>query len=224
VQTIIGFILYFILPRFEAIFRDFGIPLPEITIVVVQLSQSIVRFAPVSSLFVLVEILLLFYVPFSFGGWMNYNVPIVDRLLTRRHASLILRALSLVIEANKPIALGLSTLANHYPTGWVRRRLTRVELDVRQGADWIDALWRSGIIRAADAEVLASASSVGNLAWALRELAETIERRQAIRLRAAVQTIFPLLVIMMGVLIGFLALAYFAPLVKVIWELSGRIS
>ncbi len=92
---------------------------------------------------VIPEVILLLYIPFSFGGWMNYKVPIFDRLLTRRHTALIMRALSLVIESNKPIALGLSTLANHYPTKWVRRRLIRVETEVRLGSDWIDALWRA---------------------------------------------------------------------------------
>jgi type II secretory pathway component PulF len=132
----------------------------------------------------------------------------------------VLRALSLVVEANKPIAQGLSTMADHYPTGWVRRRLVKVERAVRQGADWIDALWRAGIIRAADAEVLASAASVGNLAWALRELAETNERRQAIRIQAVVQTLFPVAVILFGAVVAVMVIAYFVPLIKIIGELS----
>jgi protein transport protein HofC len=219
-QLIVGFILYFILPKFEAIFRDFGLALPEATVFVIEASHYIVRFFPISLPFLGLEIACLLYVPFSFSGWMNYNVPIFDRMLTRRHTALVLRALSLVVEANKPIALGLSTLASHYPARWVRLRLVGVERDVQAGGDWIEALWRARIIRAADAEVLASAASVGNLAWALRELAETSERRQTIRLQAAVQTLFPLTVVLIGVLIGFLALAYFVPLVKVITELS----
>ena len=92
-------------------------------------------------------------------------------------------ALSVVIEANRPMATGLDILAEHYPTRWVRRRLAKVERDVRLGADWIDALWRAGVIRRSDAEVLASAASVGNLAWACRELADTADRRQQLRLQ-----------------------------------------
>jgi protein transport protein HofC len=219
-QVIVGFIFYFIIPKFEAIFRDFGISLPEATVFAIQAAHFIVKYSPISSLFFLGEILCLVYVPFSFAGWMNYNLPVFDRMLARRHTALVLRALSLVIDSNQPIAAGLATLASHYPTRWVRRRLVKVERAVRQGADWIDVLWRAGIIRATDAEVLASAASVGNLAWALRELAETSERRQAIGIQAVVQTLFPLAVILFGLVIAFMVIAYFVPLIKIIGELS----
>jgi type II secretory pathway component PulF len=128
--------------------------------------------------------------------------------------------LSVAIEANKPIALGLRTLSEHYPAPWVRRRLEKVLLDVRLGADWIDALWRAGIIRKADAEVLASAASVGNLAWACRELAATAERRQQLRIEVLTQALFPLAVILMGAAVAILCLGYFVPLVMLIERLA----
>ena len=84
--------------------------------------------------------LLLVFLPFSFVGWVNYDVPFFDRLLKRRHAALILRSLSLFVEAGKPIEEGLSTLASHYPTWWVRRKLIKADGEVRHGADWIDSL------------------------------------------------------------------------------------
>ncbi len=220
VQVIVAFLVFRFIPHMVAIFNDFGLELPEVTKFVVRISDNLVGYAPVSVPVGISELLLLIYIPFSFGGWMNYNIPVFDRLFSRRHAALILRALSLVFEANKPIGLGLETLANHYPTPWIRRRLRRVERNVRQGADWIDALWRAGLIRRPDAEVLGSAASVGNLTWALRELAETNERRQATRIQTALQTLFPLAVILMGVAIGVLAVAYFLPLVKLIGDLS----
>jgi type II secretory pathway component PulF len=223
VQCVMAFLVYKSFPRhMEAIFRDFGLRLPEITNVVARLSEMLFDYAPVSIMVGISEVLLFMYIPFSFGGWMNYNVPILDRLLTRRHTALILRALSLVIESNKPIAIGLSTLSNHYPTKWVRRRLVRVETDVRLGSDWIDSLWRAGLLRMADVEVLGSAASVGNLPWALRELAETSERRQTNRIQSALQTLFPLVVILIGLAIALLTLAYFLPLVILIGELSDQ--
>ena len=45
------------------------------------------------------------------------------------------------------------------------------------------------MIRAADAAVLASAEAVGNLAWALAELAETAERRLATRFQLVISNL-----------------------------------
>lgn len=219
-EAIAGFQLYFIVPRFEAIFADFGVRLPAITLFVIETSHWLVRYAWLAFPLLLAQVGLLLFLPFSFGGWMNYQVPIFDRLMARRHTALVLRALSVVIEAGKPIALGLDIMAEQYPARWVRRRLVKVSADVRMGVDWIDALWRRGVIRRSDAEVLGSAASVGNLVWACRELAETAERRQQLRMQVLVQALFPLAVLALGAAIATLCLGYFVPLVTLIQKLS----
>ena len=221
-ESISGFLVYFIVPKFEAIFYDFGVSLPPLTIFLIQSSHFLVRYSPLAIPLYLAQIGLLLFLPFSFSGWMNYQVPIFDRFFARRHSALVLRALSVVIEANKPIGLGLKTLAEQYPAKWIRRRLAKVSTDVQMGADWIDALWRRGVIRRSDAEVLASAASVGNLAWACRELADTGERRQQLRIQVLVQSLFPLAVVAMGLAVATLCLGYFIPLVTLIRKLTDQ--
>jgi type II secretory pathway component PulF len=159
--------------------------------------------------------------PLSLLGWGNVHIPLFDRVLGRRHTALVLRSLSLAVEGTKPIAVGLETLAEHYPTAWMRRRLAHVRDDLRAGADWIESLRHRGVLRASDAEVIKSAGAVGNLSWALAELAESIERRLAARANMVVQTFFPVAVIMLGGVVFLLAVAYFIPLVKLITELAN---
>jgi type II secretory pathway component PulF len=219
-QGVSGFILYFVMPKLEAIFKDFGVSLPRVTVMVIEISHFLVVSGPVAFLILLFEVALLLFLPFSFLSWGNYTVPLFDRILGRRHSALILRSLALIVEGGKPIAQGLSTLTEHYPTGRVRRRLRAVETDVQQGADWIDALKRHRLINPADADVLASATKVGNLAWALLTLADTTERRLVTRLQMVIQTLFPLVVVILGMVVFVLAMAYFVPLVALITELT----
>jgi general secretion pathway protein F len=221
IQIICGFILYFIIPKFEAIFADFGVPLPAVTIFVIQSAHFITNYGLITGWVPGIEILLLVFLPFSFAGWVNYDVPFFDRLLKRRHTALLLRSLSLSVEAGQPIETGLSTLSSHYPTWWVRRRLIKVDNEVQHGGSWIDALERQALIRGTDAEVLDAAARVGNLAWAMQELAETGERRLAFRFQGVIQTLFPLIVISLGVFVFLLAFAFFSPLVDLIRRLAG---
>jgi protein transport protein HofC len=220
IQTIISFILYYIIPKFEAIFKDFGVTLPRITVLIIAWSNMIVRYASPVLLLPFVEAGLLFCIPFSFLAWGDLHVPLFDRLMRRRHTALVLRSLSLIVDGSKPLSLGLATLADHYPTAWVRRRLIQADSEVRQGADWIEALWRHGLVRASDAEVLATATTVGNLAWALAELAETSERRFTTRFQAFVQTAFPLVVLTLGSLVFIIATGFFLPLIQLIERLT----
>ena len=55
----------------------------------------------------------------------------------------------------------------------------------------------------------------------MRELAETGERRLAFRFQAVIQTLFPLVVVGFGLVVFFLAVAFFAPLVDLIRSLAG---
>ena len=141
-QSVSGFVLYFIVPKLEAIARDFDLSLPWVTIAVIHTSQFLTRYGALAFFVPVIEVCLLIFLPFSFLGWGSYSVPGIDRLLGRRHTALVLRSLSLMLEAGKPVSLGLSTLARHYPAFWVRRRLAGAESDIRQGVDWIQALWR----------------------------------------------------------------------------------
>jgi protein transport protein HofC len=219
-QGISGFILYFIVPKFEAIYKDFNVGLPGVTIMVIGVSHFLTDYRDPVALLPLAELGLLILIPVSFLGWGSYSVPVFDRLLHRRHTALVLRCLSLFVEGGKPIELGFSTLASHYPTYWVRGRLRRADAAVRGGLNWIDALRKYRLIRASDAAVLASAEAVGNLAWALSELAVTAERRLTIWFQLVTQILFPLVVMMLGILVFILAVAYFLPLVGLIQALS----
>lgn len=93
---------------------------------------------------------------------------------------------------------------------------------MRQGADWIESLRRYHLIRATDGEVLRSAAEVGNLGWALGELAESSERRLAIKFQMMIQTFSALVVVMLGLVIFVATGAYFAPLVTLISELGKQ--
>ncbi|MGO9465362.1 MAG: type II secretion system F family protein [Isosphaeraceae bacterium] len=221
-QGVFGFLLYFIVPKFEAIFRDFGVSLPEVTVMMIDASHWMVKYFYLHAWVPIVELILLAFLPFSFIGWGNYDVPLFDHLLGRRHTALLFRSLALVVNAGRPIDFGLALLGDYYPTRWVRRRLVAARTDVRHGADWIESLRRHHLIRPSDGEVLRSAAAVGNLGWALDELAESSERRLALKFQMLVQTLFPLVVLMLGLVVFVTVLGFFAPLVKIISELGDR--
>lgn len=218
-QGIVGFLLYYILPKFEAIFRDFGIPLPAQTVFVIQATHFVMRFALLILLAPVVTALVFLVFPrISTGGATGW-LPV--GLSRRRHAATILRALAMTAEANRPVEAGLHTLAVRYPARGIRNRLAAAEDDVRRGRDWRESLYRRGLIRAIDFEVLVAAQAVGNLPWAMNDLADAAERRMNLRRTLLAQALWPLAIGSLGLLILFLAVAFFLPLIELIGRLSG---
>jgi type II secretory pathway component PulF len=149
------------------------------------------------------------------------SIPVFDRLFARRHMITILRALAIVVSADRPIPPALFALSQWYPTAWVRKKLSQAALDTSLGHDWTTALRENGLITDSDVGVLTSAQRAGNLAWALRELAETGERRWGYRLQAWSQVLFVLAMLIFGVLILLLAVGFFLPLITIIERLAS---
>jgi type II secretory pathway component PulF len=218
-QTISGLVLYFIIPKYEAIFRDFGVSLPESTRMVIHLGHLLGESAWGVLLLVL-EAIFLVYLPFAVVGQAGRGVPLADRLFLRRHAALALRVLARFVERGRPLGEGLGALAETYPSRSIRRRLRRAADDLEGGAHWCTSLHARGLIRDADAAVLESAQRAGNLPWALRETAESSERRLRYRLQAWIQVLFPVAVIALGCLVFLIVVAYFQPLVTLIEALT----
>jgi protein transport protein HofC len=217
-MSIVGFVMYFIIPKFEAIFKDFGMTLPALTIFTIQASHFVIKYAYI---WVLVSLALLLAVPMGLLNMFQFDTPLSDRLFRRRHSALVLRALGLTVKGGKPIPVALATLSNQYPSSWIRGRLRQVSADVQQGADWVEALRDRGLIKPAEASVLETAQRVSNLEWALQELATSADRKLGYHLQFWLQLLFPVAVIVMGLFVFVVAVAYFSPLISLIWRLSG---
>lgn len=147
------------------------------------------------------------------------SLPLLDRILTRKHSAVILRALALTVDKNGPLLETLRIAAEEYPRRFIRKRLDAVVEDVEQGGSWSESLAQHRLIDRSDAAVLQSAERVGNLAWALRGVAETGLLRLGCRIRAIIELAFPIAVACAGLLVLALAVILFAPMVQILWEL-----
>ena len=220
-QVIFSFIMYFIVPKFEAIFSDFGVPLPQITISVIDASHRLVSFAPLTGLLILAEVLIVVLIPLSFVNSYEIDLAVVDSLFRRKHVGLILRSLALTVDGGKPIESGLALLARDYPSSWVQVRLRLILDATRRGESWTSSFQHYGLLSKSEAQTLDAASRVGNLGWVLRELAESSDRRLGYRLQLWSQFLFPVAVLAVGIVVFLVCVAYFAPLVTLIMRLSG---
>ncbi len=217
-ELIVGFVAYFIIPKYEAIFKDFGIDLPVATRWLIHGSSL---FGEYILVIFLGQLGLMLYVAFTLARQGVQGLPIIGRLFRLRHKSLILRTLALVVEANQPLDRAFELMVKNYPSKRIRKKIQKATEATRTGASWTDALRFVRLISENDVGVLDAAGRAGNLPWALRTLAETGERRFAYRLQIGSHFLFMLAMLLMGLLTLFIVIALFSPLVSLIERLSG---
>lgn len=220
ITGIVGFLMYWIVPKFKAIFAGFAIELPPVTEELIRRSDLAVQFwyltIPALSLpffMLIIECLGHFF------GWDTLDVPLVG-WLSRLETPQLLRSLSRVAAAGRPLPDGLRVLSEHHHRRGIRAKAERIRYFVEQGRDCWDHLHRERFLLRSEAGLLRTAECIGNLPWVLNELADAIERRTQRHALYAAQLIQPAFVVVMGFVVGSICIGFFMPLIQVINELS----
>jgi type II secretory pathway component PulF len=219
-SLLVLFMLVKILPAFQKIFKDFGTPLPPMTQTMMGVTDWAGACWPLLYAVTAIFGLLFLYGILRYLGVPLFDLPGMERLLRRQHATAIMDDLALAVEHNRPLYGVIQSLSECYPKKSIRRRLEDVRFDLEHGGAWCESLFRRGLIRKSDLAVLQAAERAGNLPWALREMADSNRRRLAYRLNVLVQLLFPPAVLCLGAMVLFIVVAMFLPLVNLIKSMS----
>lgn len=215
-----AFLVIKVLPTYEKIFDDFQTPLPGVTVAAIGASRLFHHFGALLIPFYLLLIGICGIGVFYYMGWLWWEPPLLHLFTRRIHSANIMRSLSHTLRQDMPLTASLDLLRQCYPKAHVRSRLAAACRRVEQGGNWCETLRRSGLITKSDAAVLQAAQRVGNLPWALSEMADSNVRRLAYRITALHRVAYPMIVIAFALTIGWYAMAFVLPLAQLVENLS----
>src|SRR5205807_1253529 len=139
ISGILQFWTIFLLPKFERIFHDMHMSLPEETEWTITLGRVTQSYAWLLALAVPALALLLVLLLASPG--FRWYFPVVGHFYRGYVRSQILQALSFLFRANEPAPEALALLAeSSYFVGGARRRLHAIRRRVEQGEPLADSL------------------------------------------------------------------------------------
>jgi type II secretory pathway component PulF len=215
---VVTFMVLKIAPAFQKIFADFGAELPTVS------KLGMLHWAePLALPMVLVclfLIFLFFYAILRYIGVITFDLPLMSRITRKLHAARILESLAMAAQRGQSFPKTVATMARCYPKWSIRWRLHGLLVDITTGMDFAESMRMRGLVSHADVAVLHAAQRAGNLAWAMREIADSNRRRLAYRLQAWLQVLFPSAIIGFGVVVLMFYLSYFVPLLALIQKLS----
>ena len=219
---IVGFLMYYIIPKFKKIFDDFGTELPQPTILLIQLSDSVVNFWYVFGLplFYIPIVIFIFVSMAQYYGWRVMLQSVFGGWFIRWYTPDVMRAVAQSVEQKIPLDQALNSIAKHPGPIRLRDRLAWAVESLQAGSPNWQTLQAAGLLKHSETLVLETAEQTGNLPWALETLATTLERRSAFRVSAFMEFVRPILLIGMSVIVGFVAIAMFLPLIKLLNDLS----
>ncbi|TMQ34229.1 MAG: hypothetical protein E6K70_08755 [Planctomycetota bacterium] len=213
VCSILAFWSVYIAPKYQKIFADFGARLPEATTWTFNLGYLVESDWWILAVALITVKVLTFLVFVS--ATFRWYFPVVGRAYRSLVQSRMLHALSLLLSVGRPVpeALGRLRDTGYFPAP-AQWRLHRARRRIEQGEPLADSLRRGRILPAAMAPLVSAAERAGNLPWALAELADHLAQRTARRVRQLSLVLFPIPIVAMGLLVGFVAYGIFVPLLQ----------
>jgi type IV pilus assembly protein PilC len=221
---IIGFLMYYIVPKFKKIFEDFDMELPNATILLIGASDTFVNYWYLLLPALTSIIVGLFFAELYalFRGWAEVLEYVAGAFWVRLRAPDLLRGLRWAVIAQRPLDQTLLQMATcvPLPLGY-RNRLLQSAKRIQHGGDpWL-TLQEQGWLSRDEAVLLKTAQDNDHLAWALGALADASQATREFRARAVAECLHPLVVVITGCAVGMVVFCFFVPLIHLIFGLSG---
>lgn len=226
-------IMIFIVPKFEKIFADFDTDLPQLTKMLMTASLWMAGSLPGQTI---PGVVYLFFVPFilSFtltmirkttGGRYAVDsiflyVPVVGKLAAKATVARYTRTLGTLINAGVPILDALTITRDTTANEVHRRALNAVHDSVRQGDTFAEPLRKAKVVDSIVVNMVDVGEETGDLDKMLLKVADNFDEEVDVMVASLVSLLEPIMVVVLGGIVGFIVLALFLPLVKLITELT----
>lgn len=222
--TILTFLSVSIIPKFKRIFDDFQLALPSSTQMVLAMTEGLTArwYLVVPAWLIFCGWLLRVDQEVQLEGWWQAWEKRVGRWWLRGRAPDLLRGLRWAVLTNQPLERVLTHMASVPVPRSLRVRLHQVAQRVSQGEDpWL-VLHAQGWLSNHEAELLKAATQAGHLAWTLGVLSDSVQARREYRAALWAEWLNPTVLLLAGVLVGFLVYSLFLPLVVTIQTLAEQ--
>lgn len=224
--VIVGFILYFIIPKFEAIFLDFGVDLPKMTIILIEASHFLIKYfylVFLTPIFIWIFIKLLYRN--KTGAYVCDRIllmiPVMGTIAEKSTVARTMRTLGTLVQSGVPILESLSIVRETAGNAVFERAFTRIYESIREGETIAQPLRESRIVDDIVVNMIDVGEETGDLDTMLNKIADNYDEEVEVAVESLVSLLEPIMIVVLGGIVGFIVIALFLPLITLITKLSG---
>jgi type IV pilus assembly protein PilC len=225
--AVVIFLLCFVLPRFTAIFagKEHLLPMPT---KMLMASSAFLRgywFIVLPALGTVVTGFL-FFIRTSVGRlWWDKAklvVPLLRRLCRSLYITRSMHTMGVLTSAGVPILDTISITAQIAGNTLYRDMWLSVQNQVRQGKKIASSLAGCKLMPSNVVQMIRSGEESGTLSDVLKDVSEYYARELKTVIKTTVSMIEPAMIVLMGVLVGFIAMSIILPIFKMSSAVMGR--
>ena len=233
-MLIMVFLMAFIVPRFEAIFKDMlgGKPLPDITRFVIAISNLVQNmFVPPYLWYSIVSVVVVvtgykFTMASQRGriamDHIKLRTPLFGDLLRKSAISRFSRTLGTLVTSGVPILQALNITRDTAGNVIIADAVTKVHDAVKEGESIVHPLEASGVFPPMVISMVDVGEETGQLPEMLLKIAEVYDDEVDNAVEGLTSLLEPIMIVLLAVIVGTIVIALFMPLIDIIKQMGGQ--
>lgn len=226
---IVIFLVSWVVPQFAALFKDIGLKdqdFPAMTKFLIDLSANFKK----NWLIILITVIVVF------GGWklfvstrfgrrtadrIKLIIPVFGKLHHKVCMARFSRTMGTLLTSGVPILQAMETVAGTVGNTIMADAVLDARARIREGDRIGDPLEASKMFPPMVVHMIGVGEESGSLDFMLQKIADFYESEVEAQLASLTAALEPILILFLGFIVGFIVIAMFMPLIKVISGLSS---
>ena len=208
---ITGGLFTYVIPQFDALFKQFGAELPWLTRVVIQVSEYMQHRGWIIILIPILMTLALLYCR-DYKQRILLHLPMIGDLLQKTAIARFARTLSMTFAAGLPLTEALSCVAGATGIQLYARATYQIREAIIQGHTLLSAIKNTQLFPDMVLQLISIGEESGTLDSMLRKIAEFYDDDVNTRMETFSSLLEPVIMTLLGVLIGCVVIAMYLPI------------
>ena len=224
---IVLFLVLFIMPTFVELFNGMHMKLPVPTMILIGFTNAARNpyiFIPTIVLTVVAFILFNRYTSTQVGrrqyDAFKLKLPVFGMLIRKVAISRFCRTLGTLLQSGVPIMQALEIVGKASGNEVVAETVNKVRESVREGESIAVPLQLSGLFPPLVTQMVAVGEETGNLDGMLSKISDFYDTEVEYMLASLTSLLEPILILVMGFIVGFIVISVFLPLYQIIGNIK----
>src|SRR5262245_9132678 len=224
--AILSFIMIFIIPKFEKIFLEFKMKLPYLTELLISISRGFVKYwyiIPVVPIAIVVTFKL---IRLNRSGAyildkIKLKIPVMGMIVEKTIVARTMRTLGTLIASGVPILEALSIVRETAMNAVFEEMFQRVYESIREGETIAHPMKECRLVDDMVVNMIDVGEETGDLDTMLNKVADVYEEEVDVLVESLISLLEPLMIVVLGFIVGTIVIALFMPLLELLDGLSG---
>ena len=219
-------LLFFVLPKFKGIFETMGLDLPLTTRLMLNFSEYMRSYWYIALVAIVGSVVLIrIFARTERGRYAidaaKLKLPIFGDLMLKTAVSRFARTFGTLISSGVPVLRALEIVADTAGNCVISETVVRARSSIKEGEKISTPLFGSKIFPVMVTQMIAVGEETGRLDQMLVKVANFYDDEVDATLKSLTSLIEPLMIVGLGLIVGFIAVSVISPIYSLVGSLGG---